>query len=355
MEMRVNKVRNLLDEKNLDAILLYKPENRRYIAGFTGSNGYILITKEKAIFITDFRYTIQASEQCQGFEIVEMNNHNPLSDVLKSYSLKRLGIEEEHVSYGQFLEFSEKLPEVEFVPLKGTLTTIRSIKTEDEIELIAKAAEITDEAFEHIMKYIKPGMKETEVALELEVFMKKKGASALSFESIVASGVRSSLPHGKASDKVIEKGDMITLDFGCVYKGYCSDMTRSFVMGEATDKQKEIYYGVLEAQEASLKAVRPGITGIELDKIARDIITEKGYGENFRHGLGHGVGIEVHELPHVNARGTVAMEPGAVITIEPGIYVPHYGGVRIEDLVVVTEDGYRVLSKSTKELIELKL
>ncbi|WP_026475860.1 M24 family metallopeptidase [Alkaliphilus transvaalensis] len=350
---RINQVRNLLQERNLDGILLYKPENRRYISNFTGSAGYVIITKDRAIFVTDFRYTEQATAQCQGFEIIENSIPNGITDVLNDLGINKLGVEEDYVTYGQYQDFSKKLPNVEFVSLEGFITKMRSVKTQEELSYIAKAAEITDEAFQHILKYIKPGMRELDVALELEFFMKKKGASGLSFESIVASGKRSSLPHGKASDKVIDKDDMITLDFGCIYNGYCSDMTRSFFMGKATDKQKEIYNTVLEAQETSLKAVKPGVKGIELDKIARDIITEKGYGQNFGHGLGHGVGIEVHELPHVNVRGTVPMEPGMVITIEPGVYIPDFGGVRIEDLVIVTEDGYQVLSKSTKELIEL--
>jgi len=185
--------------------------------------------------------------------------------------------------------------------------------------------------------------------------MKKRGASKLSFESIVASGKRSSLPHGVASNKIIEDGDMITLDFGCIYNGYCSDMTRTLVLGKANNKQKEIYNVVLEAQKTSLAAIKPGITGEELDTIARNIISEKGYGQYFGHGLGHGVGLEVHELPHVNVRGKVPMEPGMMITIEPGIYIPDFGGVRIEDLVLVTEDGYKVLSNSTKDLIELEI
>ncbi len=355
MEVRINQIRNLLQDKGLDAILLYKPENRRYVSNFTGSTGYVLITKELAQFITDFRYTQQAEAQCKGFEVVEMSKLKPVTDVIKNYSIKKLGIEEDYVAFGQYLEFKEKLENVEFVPLEGTITKLRSIKSQEEINLISKAAEIADEAFQHILQYIKPGLKEREVALELEVFMKKRGASNLSFDSIVASGNRSSLPHGVASDKIIEKGDLVTLDFGCVYQGYCSDMTRSFVMGEATERQKEIYYTVLEAQEKSLQSVRPGIKGVELDKIARDIISDKGFGEYFGHGLGHGVGLEVHELPHVNGLGDVPMEPGMIITIEPGVYIPDYGGVRIEDLVVVTENGYEVLSKSTKELIELKI
>lgn len=355
MEARINQLRTVLQDKGLGAILISKPENRRYISGFTGSTGYALITQEEAIFITDFRYTEQATSQCKGYKIVEFSRTKPITDVLKELEISRIGIEEDFVSYGQYLDYTEKLDYVQLVPLKGAITKLRSIKSAEEIEYIQTAASIADEAFTHILTFIKPGMTETEVALELEVFMKRKGATGVSFESIVASGKRSSLPHGVASNKVIEAGDLITLDFGCIYKGYCSDMTRSFVLGQATEKQKEIYNVVLEAQETALKAVAPGLKGSQLDQIARDIIQEKGYGEYFGHGLGHGVGLEVHELPHVNSQGEALMEPGMIITIEPGVYIPDYGGVRIEDLVVVTENGYQVLSKSTKELIELKI
>lgn len=353
MESRIVQVRNLLVEKDVEGILLSKPENRRYASGFTGSAGFVLITQEEALFLTDFRYLEQAAIQCQGYRIVEISRIKPITDVLLEMGLTRIAIEEDYVSYGQALEYQEKIPQVQLVPLQGALTKMRSVKTPEEVEKIRKAAAIADAAYTHILTYVKPGMTELQVALELEAFMKQRGASKLSFDTIVASGVRSALPHGVASEKVIEMGDMVTLDFGCVYQGYCSDMTRTFVMGKATEKQKELYYTVLEANEKALKAVAPGMKGVELDAIARDFIKEKGYGDYFGHGLGHGVGLEIHELPHVNMLGETPMAPGMIITIEPGIYLPNYGGVRIEDLVVVTETGYEVLSHSSKELFEL--
>ncbi len=355
MNKNIDKIRLLLKEKSLDGILLYKPENRRYVSGFTGSTGYVLITETDAKFITDFRYIEQATVQCDGFEIIETGNKKTIVDVLNELTLFKLGVEEDYMTYGQFIELTNKLMGTKLVPLEGTILKLRSVKTSDEIKNIKKAANIADRAFEHILKFIKPGLTELDIALELEFFMKKKSASKLSFEPIVASGKRSSLPHGIASDKIIETGDMITLDFGCVYNGYCSDMTRTIVLGRANDRQKEIYNIVLEAQKTSLKAVKPGITGAELDVIARNIINHNGYGQYFGHGLGHGVGLEVHELPHINARGNVPMEPGMVITIEPGIYISNFGGVRIEDLVLATDKGYEVLSKSTKNLIELEI
>ncbi len=345
----------MLEEKNLDGILIHKPENRRYISGFTGSTGYVLITKTDAKFITDFRYTEQATVQCDGFEIIEISSTKTITDVINESVLPRLGVEEDFMTYGEFIKFTDKLVETDMVPLEGAILELRSIKTPYEIKNIEKAAGIADEAFKYMLEFTKPGLAELDIALELEFFMRKKGADKLSFETIVASGARSSLPHGVASNKIVEVGDMVTLDYGCVYNGYCSDMTRTIVLGKADDKQKEIYNVVLKAQKTSLEAIRPGITGAELDAIARRIIDDSGYGQYFGHGLGHGVGLEVHELPHINTRGDVPIQPGMVITIEPGVYIPDFGGVRIEDLVLVTDSGYRILSKSTKNFIELAI
>lgn len=352
---RIDRIRNLLKEKELDAVILSKTENRIYSSGFTGSAGFVLISRSKAILYTDFRYMEQAENQCNGYEIIKISKQEPVYNELNALGISKLGFEDDFVTFSDYKKYVEELSNVELVPLNGALTKIRSIKFDDEISLIEKAASIADDALRHILKFIKTGVTERSVAIELEHYMKIQGAEKASFNFIVASGKRSALPHGVATDKIIEVEDMLTLDFGCVYKGYCSDMTRSFVIGKATDKQKEIYNLVLEAQLKALNSVKPGITGIELDKIARDFITEKGYGENFGHGLGHGLGLEVHELPHINILGDVKMEPGMIITIEPGVYIAGYGGVRIEDLVLVTETGFRVLSKSSKELKELNI
>ncbi|WP_432665228.1 Xaa-Pro peptidase family protein [Wukongibacter baidiensis] len=353
MNNKVERFRKSLKENNLNSAIVFKPENRRYLSGFTGTSGYVVITEDKNLFITDFRYTKQASDQCKDFEIVQHTNDRTLYDILNELGLKNMGFEDAFVTVSQYNEFNEKLVGIELKPLKGTLGKLRTIKEQDEIDEIRKAAEIADKAFEYICGVIKPGITEWEVALELESFMKKKGATATSFDSIVASGIRSSMPHGVASHKVIEDGDFVTLDFGCVYNGYCSDMTRTIVVGKASEKQKEIYNVVLEAQEAALKAIKPGITGYDADKVARDIITEKGYGEYFGHGLGHGVGLEVHESPRLSPLGKDVLEPNMVVTDEPGVYLPDFAGVRIEDLIVVTENGCERLSKSPKHLIEL--
>lgn len=355
IEKRLEKFLAKFELLGIDGAFVFKDENRNYLSGFTGDDSFLFITKEKSYFITDSRYTEQAQNEVVGFEVVEYKPpiHDFIASLVEKHNVKRLGVEEDRLSFSDYIVYKEKLNGVEIVQLEQTIEKIRMIKDAEEVKLIETAASIADKAFEHILGFIKPGMTEIEVALELEFFMKKLGASALSFPTIVASGNRSSLPHGTASEKVINEGDFITLDFGCVYKGYCSDMTRTIVLGKASEKQKEIYNTVLEANEAALKAVKPGISCAELDKIARDIIVERGYGERFGHGLGHGVGREVHELPYVNARSKFDLEPGMVITDEPGIYIPGFGGVRIEELVLVTEDGYKVLSKSPKHLIEL--
>ena len=266
-----------------------------------------------------------------------------------------MGFEDDHMSFASYSTYNVALENIQLVPLKGLITNIRAVKDLEEIEKIAQASQIADEAFEHILGFIKPGIKEKDVALELEFFMRKKGATGASFDFIVASGHRSSMPHGVASDKVIEEGDFITLDYGCIYDGYCSDMTRTIVLGKACDEQKKIYNIVLEAQKKVIEVAKAGMTGAELDKVARDIISEAGYGEKFGHGLGHGIGLQVHEMPNVNSLGSNELKPGMVTSDEPGIYIEGFGGVRIEDLIVITEEGCKVLNKSPKDLIELEV
>ncbi len=353
MKERLEGLRKYLNENKIDACIIYKPQNRRYLSGFTGSAGYVVLTEEKNLFITDFRYVEQASVQCIDFEIVKHTDNRTLYDILNELGIKSLGFEEGDVTYSQYKDFIDNLNDIELIELKGVVNKLRMIKSETEIENIRRAAEIADKAFEYICTIIKPGISEREVSLELEFFMKKNGASGNSFESIVASGKRSSLPHGVATDKIIEDGDFVTLDFGCIYNGYCSDMTRTVVIGKASPKQEEIYNIVLRAQEEALKFIKPGMKGFEVDKIARDIIKESGYGDYFGHGLGHAVGMEVHESPRLSPLGKEELKPNMVVTDEPGIYLPDFGGVRIEDLVVVKENGCEILSKSPKTLIEL--
>lgn len=350
----LNQIRKSCKELSLDACLFYKPENRYYVSGFTGSTGYALILEDKTYFITDFRYISQVEEECPDFEIIEISASKSLGDVLNELKLNSLGFEDDFMSV-ESLESLKGNFHGELVPMRRFIEKIRQIKSNDEIALIKKAQSIADDTFTYLLDFIKAGMTERDVYLELVNQLKKRGAEGESFKAIVASGVRGALPHGSATDKVIKEGELLTLDFGCIYKGYCSDMTRTIAIGKANKKQKEIYEIVLHAQKEALKAIKPGAICKEIDKIARDIITEAGYGENFGHGLGHAVGLEVHENPRLNPTDDSLLEAGMVVTDEPGIYIPGFGGVRIEDLVLVTDTGAQTLSTSNKELIELEV
>ncbi|MCY6483746.1 Xaa-Pro peptidase family protein [Clostridium aestuarii] len=353
--MRIENIRKKMEKKGIDALLLVSDSNRNYMSGFTGNESFSVITLDRAIFITDSRYTQQAREEVKEYEISEYKGSfsDYLSKLAKELNINKLGFEDDIISYSQYLEYEEKLS-CELVPIKGMVQELRIIKDNDEIKNIKKAASIADKAFKHMLTFIKASMSEKEVELELEFTMKKLGASGLSFTSIVASGVRSSLPHGTATDKIIQNGEFLTMDFGCVYNEYCSDMTRTLVIGEPNDKMKDMYEVVLAAQKKALKTIKPGLTGKEVDKVARDYIQSKGYGEYFGHGLGHGVGRVVHEMPRISPTGNEILKPGMVITDEPGVYIPNFGGLRIEDLILVTEEGCEILSKSPKELICIK-
>ena len=351
---KLSKLRSALEEHQIDALLITSGHNRRYITDFTGTAGVAIVSKDQAVFITDFRYTEQAAKQIQNFEIVQ-HTKTMLEEVsvqLEKMNVKKVGFEEDDMSYAMY-ESYKKAVNTELVPVSGLIEKIRLIKTPQEITIIKAAADIAEAAFEHILTFIAPGKTELEVSNELEFFMRKQGASSPSFDIIVASGLRSALPHGVATDKVIEKGDFVTLDFGALYNGYVSDVTRTVAVGEPSEKLKEIYQVVLDAQLLSLEKIKPGMTGIEADAIARDYIKSKGYGEAFGHSLGHGIGLEVHEGPGLSFRSDTVLEEGMVITIEPGIYLPGIGGVRIEDDAVVTATGLEKLTHSTKELLIL--
>ncbi len=353
MEKRIESVRKQLNSLQVEALFITKPSNRRYLSGFTGSSGYVLITKENALFITDFRYIEQAKIQTKGYEIIK---HGPsvietVKEQLKRLNIKRLAFEEEVITYKQFTEFQKEWDFVELVPVSQVVENIRIYKDDEEVKLIKTAVEIADEAFLHILQWIKPGMTEIEVALELENAMRKRGASGASFDIIVASGIRSALPHGVASDKIIENGDMVTIDFGAVYQGYISDLTRTIAIGKPVDQLQEIYKIVLEAQLNGVNNTKAGMSGKEADALTRDIIASYGYAEYFGHGTGHGIGLDVHETPVLSSRYEGKLENGMMFTIEPGIYIPELGGVRIEDDVYLSDNGLEVLSKLPKELI----
>lgn len=347
--IKFDKVQQLIEREHLDALLVMSSHSRRYLSDFTGSSGALIITKDSRYLMSDFRYKAQGAEQAEDFQFVlqEKGLLDSIISFMQSKNIKRIGFEGEHVNYNTYSKIKE---DFETVPLTGEVEKIRLIKTDEEIKLIQKACEIADQAYEYILTYVKAGMTEMEVKNELEAYMTRLGASGPSFDTIVASGHRGALPHGVASDKVIESGDMVTLDFGAYYKGYASDITRTFGVGSVSEEMENIYNIVLEAQLKSLEEIKPGMTGQEADTIARDVISGHGFGENFGHSLGHGFGLEVHELPAIAQKSTMILEPGMCITIEPGIYVDGLGGVRIEDDTIVTETGLKKLTHSSKKL-----
>lgn len=349
---RIDNIRTKLNENDLDALLVTNMYNVRYLANFTGSTGLVVITKENAYFVTDFRYTEQAAEQAKGFEIIKNEGliYEEVAKIVEKENIKTLGFEETNVTFATYRQINE-LIQCDLKPITGLVEKLREVKTEEEIEIIQEAVNITEKAYDYILGFVKLGVTEIEVANELDFYMRGLGATGVSFDTIVASGVRSAMPHGVASDKIIEEGDMVTIDFGCYYKGYTSDMTRTFAVGDPGEKLKEIYEIVLEANKRVTEAAKAGMTGAELDAVARDYITEQGYGDAFGHTTGHGIGLEVHEGPAISFRNEEKLVPNNVITNEPGIYVPGLGGVRIEDDLVITENGNFNLMSSSKELV----
>lgn len=355
MEKRLNKLRTFLAAKQLDGIIISKPENRRYFSGFTGSAGILLVTHTQAKLLTDFRYIEQASKEATLYEIVKYGAAGIYAEVNKyacDFKLHKLAFESDYTTYAVYMDMEKALLDIKLAPLE--LDALRSIKDETELCNIKKAVEIADAAFTHILSFIKPGISEQAVALELEYKMKQLGAENIAFDTIVASGKRGALPHGKASEKIIAAGDLVTMDFGAVYNGYHSDITRTVCVGSASAKQREIYDIVLSAQLRGVKAVRAGLTGQQVDAAARQLIDKSGYGEYFGHGLGHAVGLYIHEEPRLSPSNTnTPLEKNMVVTVEPGIYIPDWGGIRIEDTVIVCDTSCEILTASSKQLIEL--
>jgi len=351
---RVSSARKYLERFGVEAIIFLGLPNIRYLAGFTGSDGALILGKDKEWFLTDSRYTTQASLEVAEKGVIEYRiKAEGIAALLTSESVKKAGFEAEQTSVAFLKALTEAMPDVELIPIGAELDDQRIHKDPEELRHLAGSADIASQALLGILDLIRPGIPEREVALALEFAMKRAGAQEKSFDFIVASGPRGALPHGKASDKVIQAGELVTLDFGAVYCGYHSDETVTIAVGTPDSRQIEIYSIVKDAHDKALDAVKPGISLKDLDGIARQFIKEKGYGDYFGHGLGHGVGLEVHEKPTVSFRGEQVAGEGMVFTIEPGIYIPDWGGVRIEDTVVVTRDGCRLLTKVPKELMIL--
>lgn len=348
---RVNRLSAFFVDTGVEALYVTAPENRYYLSGFTGSDGALLLCRNQSYLLTDFRYTTQAAKECPGFEVVEASGSGikMLNELCRQNHVSQLGCEGDYLTYNQFQELQKELTSVEFKPVSGLVEKLRIHKDTYELQCIAEAVRIADRAFARITASIKPGVPETEIALELEYLMRRMGAARVGFDTIVASGARSALPHGVATAKLIETGDLVTLDFGAVYRGYHSDITRTVVVGELRPRQEDIYNIVLEAQKNAIASVKAGVRASEVDRAARDIIKKHGYGDYFGHGTGHGLGLNIHEAPRVSANDDTILQDGMAVTVEPGIYLPDWGGVRIEDTVLVTTDGCRVLTSSPKD------
>lgn len=340
-----------------DAALIFSEENRRYFTGFSASDGMLLVTAYGALFFTDSRYT-EAAAAALGAENVadSAKLYETLNGLFAGCGIGTLAVENDRLTIAEYERLREKLHEYDFnvtSALSNAIADIRIVKNEYELGKIKQAQRIAEDAFGHICGFIRPGMTEKQVSLELDYYMLSHGADALSFETIAVAGAKSSMPHGVPGENVIRRGDFITMDYGAVVDGYHSDMTRTVAVGEPSEKQRSVYATVLDAQKASLAVLKDGISGFDADKAARDIIEKAGYGDCFGHGTGHGVGVEIHEAPSLSRRSKDILRTGHVVTVEPGIYIPGEFGVRIEDMAVITPDGCENLTSSPKELLIL--
>lgn len=352
---RLERLREQLCQENLEAVLVTEPKNRRYLSGFSGSAGQLLITREEQFLFTDFRYQEQAAQEAPLFQLY-LQHTAPWADLVRLVAdnqVQRLGFEGKHCTVAAYRELKALLPG-HCQLLDTSLEKLRFVKDAGELAAITAAVRIADEAFAHILTVLRPGLEERQVAAELEHAMRCLGSERPAFDTIVASGSRGALPHGRASAKKLLPGEFVTMDFGAVYEGYHSDITRTVCLGQATAAQKESYALVLAAQKAAVAAIRPGLLGCEVDAVARQMLTAAGYGAYFGHGLGHALGLDIHEEPRLSPQNTQQpLQEGMVVTVEPGIYLPGQYGIRIEDTVRVSAAGAVVLTASDKELIEI--
>lgn len=353
MNIKARKCLEIAQNQGAHAVLVTSAHNKFYLTGFTGTTATVLLTEKDQYILVDFRYIDQAKSQCETSVVLltdDVDNTvvNLINGIVDSQKIGSLGFEKDQLTVAEYEMFKSAV-HADLIGLN--LNELRLHKLPEEVEIMQRAADIADEAIGYIMGVIKPGMMESEVDLLLYNKIRQLGAKSFSFNTIVASGWRGAMPHGVASDKIIEENEFVTIDFGAVYQGYCSDLTRTFAMSRGVDKRLiEIYEVVLNAQIRALEACKPDVATREIDKIARDIITEAGYGEYFQHGTGHGLGVLIHEAPRLNQLSTEVLKEGMVVTIEPGIYIPGLGGVRIEDDILITKDGCIRLTKSDKQL-----
>ncbi|MGI9951523.1 aminopeptidase P family protein [Moorellaceae bacterium AZ2] len=356
---RLERLRLTMDQQNIPALLVSNPANRFYLSGFTGDSGYLLITRTGSWLLTDGRFVEQGRKEAPAFEVVRLGQDplKTMGEVVAQAGIDELYLEEEHLTMAAYRRLKESVGgwprKVVLKRARGVVEKLRLTKEDAEIELLRQAINIADRAFDHILPYLRPGVEEREIALELEYFMRREGASAASFPTIVASGPRSALPHGVAGERRLAPGDLVVLDFGAVYRGYHSDLTRTVVLGPASPEQRKVYETVRTAQSLALEGLRAGIPGREIDALARVYLEGAGFKDNFSHGLGHGVGLEVHEGPSLSPREEELLEAGMVVTVEPGVYIAGWGGVRIEDVALVRRGGCQVLSRASKEFMVL--
>ncbi|MDD2898127.1 MAG: Xaa-Pro peptidase family protein [Desulfuromonadaceae bacterium] len=355
LKNRRSRLKPFFEEYALKAVLVTDLKNIRYLCGFSGSEGALLISPETSWFLCDSRYTAQAAEEVHGAEVRECGavRIDTIAALADEFGLDRIGFEASHTTVSSFRRLSEKLDRIELVEIGPILDEIRICKDASEIELLRSVATLSSHALTAVLHLIKPGVQEVEIALALEFEMRRRGADGKAFDFIVASGERGAMPHGRASNKIIASGDLVTIDFGALQNGYHSDETVTVACGQPNLREQEIHSIVKDAHDRAIEAVRAGISCKDLDEVARSFICEKGYGDFFGHGLGHGVGLEIHEPPTLSPRSAAVLETGMVITIEPGIYIPGFGGVRIEDTVVVTDNGCDVLTCADKQLLVL--
>ena len=353
----IAKIQNALSENGLDAVLITNEKNQLYATGFHFTDGIVIVSREDAWLLTDSRYIEAARIEAGACCKVQMfdREHSMLSLIkaaLKSCAAVRIGAEEQSMSHSAYMYYQQELG-CALLPAQEIFTALRASKSEEELVFMRQAQAISEKALEEVLHIIKPGMTERQVAAELVYHMLKNGSEGNSFDPIVVTGAKSSMPHGVPGDEVIKEGDFVTMDFGSIKGGYCSDMTRTVAVGQATEEMRNVYNTVLKAQLAGISTARAGIAGKEIDAAARKVISDAGYGEYFGHGFGHSLGLDIHEPPNANPRGETIMPVGAVISAEPGIYLPGRFGVRIEDVLVLNENGCEIITKAPKELIIL--
>ena len=350
--MGAPQIQTIVSEHALEGILFFSPENIRYLTGFSGSEGYLLTGTDENLLLVDSRYITQAQDETKNCRVILLDEGiKGVAAQIAARGWRRLGFEAQGISVALFEKLQENLQETELVSIKDEVARLRGLKGDNEISLIQQAVQIAEEAWKNVVGMVKSGTREDELALELEYCMKKGGAEGVAFDIIVAAGPRTALPHAQPTIRPIEEGDVVLFDFGARYRGYCCDESCTVVAGQATEEQKRIYTVVKDAHDKAIEQVKPGVKLAAIDAAARNHINQAGHGEHFGHGTGHGVGLAVHEWPTVGKDSRDVAEEGMVFTVEPGVYIPGWGGIRIEDMVLVTTDGCEVLTKIPKDLM----